>query len=64
METNLEIRMAAKKANVKLWQIAEKLGVYDGNFSRCLRRELSTESREFILQIIADLVATGGETNG
>ena len=35
---NQEIRAAIKAAGVKYWQVAEKLGLYDGNFSRKLRR--------------------------
>ena len=38
---NLDIREETKSAGVNLWQIAEALGVNDGNFSRKLRRELS-----------------------
>ena len=52
---NTEIRNEAKKAGVKLWQIAEKLGINDGNFSRKLRRELSSEEKAKIRAIIAEL---------
>lgn len=49
---NIEIRNAAKAAGVCLWQVAEKLGINDGNFSRKLRRELPLEEREKVLGII------------
>lgn len=52
---NTEIRNEAKKAGVKLWQIAEKLGINDGNFSRKLRKELSSEEKAKIREIIAEL---------
>lgn len=52
---NQEIRMEAKRAGVRLWEIAERLGVNDGNFSRKLRRELNPEERGKILAIISDL---------
>ena len=52
---NAEIRNEAKKAGVKLWQIAEKLGMNDGNFSRKLRKELSSEEKAKIRAIIAEL---------
>ncbi|MEE1137549.1 MAG: hypothetical protein U0M02_03625 [Acutalibacteraceae bacterium] len=52
---NTEIRNEAKKAGVKLWQIAEKLGMNDGNFSRKLRKELSSEEKAKIRAIIAEL---------
>lgn len=53
--TNADIREAAKSAGVCLWQIAERLGINDGNFSRKLRRELPTEERDKILGIIKEL---------
>lgn len=52
---NKEIREAAKQSGIRLWQIAERLGVNDGNFSRKLRRELPQEEREKIMGIIAEL---------
>lgn len=52
---NKEIRDAAKEAGICLWQVAEKLGVSDGNFSRKLRRELPAEDREKVLNIISEL---------
>lgn len=54
---NNDIRTAAKQAGVWLWQIAERLGINDGNFSRKLRRELLPEEREKVLQIISELVS-------
>ena len=52
---NKEIREAAKQAGGCLWQIAERLGMNDGNFSRKLRRELSDCDRARIMEIIAEL---------
>lgn len=49
---NREIREAAKRADVHLWQVAEVYGVNDGNFSRKLRKELPWEEKEKILEII------------
>lgn len=54
---NMEIRTAAKLAGVRLWQVAERVGVNDGNFSRKLRRELPPDEREKILTIINELAA-------
>jgi len=54
---NLDIRQAAKEANVRLWQIAERIGVNDGNFSRKLRKELSVEEKAKIRAIISELSA-------
>ena len=49
---NLEIRTAAKKAGVFLWEVAAAYGVTDGNFSRKLRKELPADEKEKILVII------------
>lgn len=52
---NQDIRDAAKKAGIKLWQIAEKLGIWDTTLSRKLRKELPQEEKEKIIGIIAEL---------
>lgn len=57
--TNKDVREEAKRAGVFLWQIAERLGMTDGNFSRKLRKELPEEEKRHIFAIIAEL-ARGG----
>lgn len=57
------IRNAAKVKGIRLWQIAEKLGVNDGNFSRKLRRELPEEEQRRILGIIEELCEREGGGN-
>ena len=52
MQKNIEVRSAAASAGVKLWQIADALGVNDGNFSRKLRKEFTPEEKERLLEII------------
>ena len=52
---NLEIRQAAKKAGVKLYEVAAVYGVNDGNFSRKLRWELPETEKVKIMQIIESL---------
>lgn len=52
---NQDIRQAAERAGVKLWQIADKLGINDGNFSRRLRRELDAEEKSKVLSVIEEL---------
>ena len=54
-QTNERIREAAKKHGVKLWQIADELGINDGNFSRKLRHELEPEETARILAIIEEI---------
>lgn len=52
---NVDIRQAATRAGVRLWQIADAVGVNDGNFSRKLRRELPAEEKQRIFGIIEAL---------
>lgn len=52
---NKEIREAAKKAGIKLWQIAEKLGISEPTMTRKLRCELADEEQQRILNIIDEL---------
>lgn len=55
MQANMEIRIAAKNAGVKLWEVAEAIGISDGMLSRKLRRELPEAEQRKILSIVADL---------
>lgn len=52
---NIDIREMAATSNIKLWQIADALGINDGNFSRKLRKELSDLDKARIRSIIDDL---------
>lgn len=52
MFRNVDIREEAALAGVKLWQIADALGITDSNFSRKLRKELSDGTKEEIRGII------------
>lgn len=54
---NVKIREAAKQTGVYLWEIAERFGCNDGNFSRKLRRELPEDEQRRILVIISELAA-------
>lgn len=60
---NKDVRSRAKEKSVKLWQIAARLNITDGNFSRRLRRELSQEEKARIFKIIDELAEGGGEKN-
>lgn len=57
---NQDIRVKAKEKKVRLWQIADKLNINDGNFSRLLRHQLSKEKKEQIFKIIDELAKGGG----
>lgn len=46
MKANMEIRQEAAKAGVKLWWIADKLGIADTGLSKKLRHELPDEEKK------------------
>lgn len=50
--SNTDIRQAATMAGVRLWEIADRLGMADSNFSRKLRHELPENEKRHILEII------------
>lgn len=54
---NQDIREKAKNSNVRLWQIADKLGMTDGTFSKKLRKELTDKEKQNIFAIIDELAA-------
>lgn len=58
--SNQDIRRTAAGAGVKLWQIAEALGIADCSMSRKLRRELPAEEKERIFAIIDRLAKEAG----
>lgn len=53
--TGQEVRSYIKAAGVCLWQVAEKLGLYDGNFSRRLRKPFTAEEFARISEIVAEI---------
>lgn len=53
--SNQDIRRTAAGAGVKLWQIADALGMADCSFSRKLRKELPQDEKEKIFSIIQQL---------
>lgn len=57
---NLAIRNEAKEQNVRLWMVAEAIGISDSAFSRMLRRELPSEKQACIIGLIHK-IAEGGE---
>lgn len=54
---NADIRQAAKNSGVRLWEVADRIGMNDGNFSRKLRHELSSEMKSQILTAISEIAA-------
>ena len=60
--SNLDIRQEVKSAGLRLWQIADALGIADFSLSRKLRRELCDEDKARIRTIIAEIGGTKDET--
>ena len=54
---NSDLRNYAASKGVKLWEIAEKLGINDGNLSRKLRRELSDDEKARCFKLIDEIAA-------
>ena len=55
MLCNQDIRLYAKNSGVRLWQVAEALGIWEATLSRKLRHELPLEEKTKILGIIDTL---------
>lgn len=49
---NKEIRNAMKEKGITQWQLGELLGVSENTINRKLRKELSDEEKQRILEII------------
>ncbi len=52
---NKEITLACIDNGVKKYQVAERLGITDSTFSKKLRKELSKDEKEKIINIIKKL---------
>ena len=52
---NCVIREKAKRAGVRLWEVAERLGIGDATLSRKLRHELPQKDQDRILALIDEI---------
>lgn len=59
---NQDIRLKAAGSGVRLWQVAEALGMRDDAFSKKLRRDLPNEEKKKIFDII-DRLSQGGDND-
>lgn len=53
--SNEALRRFAAGNGVKLWQVAEALGIADTSLSRKMRKELPPDEKERIVRIIREL---------
>lgn len=51
-----EVKQLIKSKGLKCWEVAEKWGLSDGNFSRKLRKPFSEEDVEKLKSIISELI--------
>lgn len=52
---NQDVRKKVASAGLRLWQLAEAMGIADYTLSRKLRKELPSDEKEEIFSIIAKL---------
>ena len=52
---NKSFRLKAAGAGIKLWQIADKIGISECYFSRLLRKELTGDLKERAYQALTEL---------
>ena len=55
--TGNEIRTMILDNGFKLWQVADRFGCTDGNFSRKLRHDFSEKDTKRVLDIVNELKA-------
>lgn len=60
---NNDIRTAAKDQKVKMWEIAEALGIQDSALSRKLRHELPEQEKAEVLEVIRSIAAKKAGVN-
>lgn len=54
---NIEIRERAMQKNVRLWELAKKMGVSDAHFSRKMRSEFEAKDKQRALKYIDEIAA-------
>lgn len=53
---NDDLRITVQQNGLKLWQVANQVGIADSTFSRWLRTPLQGERREKVLKAIEELL--------
>lgn len=54
---NVDVRAKAMSCGLRMWEVAEELGILDSALSRKLRRELPEEEKQKIYAAIDRIVA-------
>ena len=58
MQANMDIRKLALDKGVRLWEVADKMGIAEGSLSRKLRKELPKMEKDLIRGIIKGIAGT------
>lgn len=62
---NGKIKEAARRTGVRLWEVADHLGIADSTLCRQMRKELSSERQQELLDAIKAIAAKkGGQKYG
>ena len=61
--SNSDVRTKARENGVRLWEIADKLGISEPTITRKLRRELPADEKQRILAIIDEIAAAKQKMN-
>lgn len=54
---NFDIKVKAMEKDIRLYEIAQKLGISESAFNRRMRKELSPADRERFLRAIEEIVS-------
>lgn len=55
-KANKDIRRTLERENIYQWQVAEKLGMQDSNFSKLLRTEMTENKKRDVLLAIKQII--------
>lgn len=62
MGVNAEIKALMREKGVRQWQVAEALGMSEATITRTLRRDLSPEMKDRMIQAINKIVSESVHT--
>lgn len=63
IKANIDLREYAKSKGVLLWEVAEKLGYIDSNFSRKLRKEFAETEKVAFCRAVDQIAERKGAEN-
>lgn len=62
MGVNAEIKAIMREKGVRQWQVAEALGMSEATITRTLRRDLSPEMKDRMIQTINTIVSENAQS--